>query len=88
MSAQIITGTEAEQIRAAGNRQTYGNVAALCAGNALWFAGKRATQVGGRYYHLFTGTGLRIRTRMGERDGERGVYVWAEPRQPAGGEHV
>ena len=87
MSAQIITGTEAEQIRAAGNSQTNGLPVALRAGNVLWFAGKRARQVGG-YYRLFAGTGLRIRTRMGERDGERGVYMWVEPRELAGGEHV
>ena len=81
MSAQIITGAEAEQIKAAGNRLTDGNVAALRAGNVLWFAGRCARQVSGGYCSHFASTDLRIRTRMGERDGEKGVYVWTEPRK-------
>ena len=88
MSAQVITGAEAEQIKAAGNKLTDGNCAALRAGKVLWFAGKTGEQVGGGYYQMFAGTDLRVRTRMGERDGVTGVYIWAEPRQPTGGEHV
>lgn len=77
-----ITGVEADAIKASkpkmGRPNDPSSVAGrLRAGEVLWLPGGEEPKVSG-YRTTLKPRGFRLVTRRGERDGVKGIYMWAE----------
>jgi hypothetical protein len=53
---------------------------ALLAGETIWMPGTKNRAA--RFSRLAKPRGFRVRTRAGERNGERGTFIWLEALEP------